>query len=106
MLVLFCIAGPIFSSKDGGTPHDMEHTPDGKPSDAEGDRLQNTGDDRQQDTEGDTNIMGITIHGTDCLVPDVKLIHPLMQLHIVDMETGQYMKKSDKYLESELVRMS
>lgn len=83
----FYVADPALSSKDGDTHCDTE-THDDRPCDTctEGNRV-----------EGDTNIMGITIHGTDCLVPDVRLTHPLIQIHVVDMETGQYMKKSNKY---------
>ena len=80
----FCVADPALSSKDGDTRDTETH--DDRPCDTEGNRV-----------EGGTNIMGITIHGTDCLVPDVRLTHPLIQLHIIDMETGRYMKKSDKY---------
>lgn len=88
-------ANPVQPSKDGDT-HCDTGTRDDTTCDTEGNRIHNTGSDRVQDTDDDTHIMGITVHGTDCLIPDVRLIHPLIQLHIVDMETGQYMKKSDK----------
>ena len=71
-------------------------THDDRLHDAEGNRVRSTKNDGLQDTESDTSIMGITVHGTDCLVPDVRLIHPLIQLHIVDMAAGNYLKKSDK----------
>jgi len=89
----FFIVDPTFTSKDGNTRCDTE-TQDDRPCDTEGNTIESG---RLQDREDDTNIMGITVHGTDCLVPDVRLVHPLIQLHVVDMETRNYMKKSDKY---------
>ena len=89
------VAGPVLPSKDEGTHHDTE-THDNTLCDAEGNRIQNAEGDRVQDTGSDINIMGITVHSTDCLIPDVRLIHPLIQVHVVDMETGKYMKKSDR----------
>ena len=56
----------------------------------------NTLDDTTDDAVSDTDILGMTIHGTDCLLPDVNLLHPLIQVQLVDMATGGYIKKSDR----------
>ena len=96
-LLSVLIADPVVPLKDSDDTHCDTETHNDRPCDTEGNRLHDTESGRLRDMDGDTNIMGITIHGTDCLVPDVRLIHPLIQLHVVDMDTGQYMKKSDKY---------
>lgn len=88
--LLLYTADPVLPLKDGDDAQCDTETHDDRLCDTEGNRL--------QDVDGDRNIMGITVHGTDCLVPDVRLIHPLIQVHVVDMDTGQYMKKSDKYI--------
>lgn len=41
------------------------------------------------------NIIGITIHQTDNLNINSFVIHPVVKIHIVDYETGEYLKKSD-----------
>lgn len=41
-------------------------------------------------------ILCILIHKTDQLRPDPRLQHPVIRVHLVNMETGQYLKKTDK----------
>nr|CAD7588533.1 unnamed protein product [Timema genevievae] len=41
-------------------------------------------------------IIGITVHRSDCLQPDVLVRHPLVKVHLIDVSTGEYLKKSDK----------
>ena len=40
----------------------------------------------------------IVIHKADQLRPDVRVQHPVVRIHIVNMETGQYVKKTDMYV--------
>ncbi|KAL9980441.1 hypothetical protein ACROYT_G009033 [Oculina patagonica] len=52
-------------------------------------------------------ILSVTVHRADNLKPDLCISHPMVRVHVVDMETGQYVKKSDSdrsvtsYYESE-----
>lgn len=43
----------------------------------------------------DEKITGITIHRSDCLIPDELVCHPVVKVHIIDMTTGEYLKKSN-----------
>ena len=38
-------------------------------------------------------IVGLTIHRTDKLKTDFYISHPLVRIHVVDLATGQYLKK-------------
>ncbi|KAJ7388553.1 Jouberin [Desmophyllum pertusum] len=52
-------------------------------------------------------ILSVIVHRADNLKPDLCISHPMVRVHVVDMETGQYVKKSDSgrsvtsYYESE-----
>ncbi|XP_032238499.2 jouberin isoform X2 [Nematostella vectensis] len=41
-------------------------------------------------------IFSVTIHRADRLKPDLSILHPLVRVHMVDMDTGKYIKKSEK----------
>lgn len=43
----------------------------------------------------DGYILSVTVHRADNLKPDLLISHPMVRVHVVDMETGQYVKKSD-----------
>lgn len=52
----------------------------------------------QKQTEGKetpVNIMAITVHKTDRLDINSFISHPLVQIHIINSETGLYLQKSD-----------
>lgn len=42
------------------------------------------------------NITAVTVHKTDRLPLNSLVTHPLVSVHIIDIETGEYLKKSDK----------
>lgn len=44
----------------------------------------------------DGYILSVTVHRADNLKPDFCISHPMVRVHVVDMETGQYVKKSDR----------
>lgn len=44
----------------------------------------------------DGYILSVTVHRADNLKPDLCISHPMVRVHVVDMETGQYVKKSDR----------
>ncbi|XP_072046186.1 jouberin-like [Amphiura filiformis] len=44
--------------------------------------------------EDDGRLLGITIHRTDRLKSDLFIAHPLVRVHLIDAETGTYVKKS------------
>ena len=46
----------------------------------------------------DGRILGVTIHRSDRLKPDLYIAHPLVRIHIVDANTGAYVKKSSRYI--------
>ena len=41
-------------------------------------------------------LLCIVVHKADQLKPDIHVTHPVIRLHIVDMNTGQYVKKTDR----------
>ena len=46
--------------------------------------------------EDDGRIIGLTIHRTDKLKTDFFIAHPMVRVHVVDMNTGNYLKKQDR----------
>ena len=44
----------------------------------------------------DGYILSVTIHRADNLKPDLCIAHPMVRVHVVDIDTGQYVKKSDR----------
>ena len=50
------------------------------------------------DIEDDGRILGLTVHRTDKLkmVANCFIDHPLLRIHLIDMDTGKYLKKTDK----------
>ena len=44
----------------------------------------------------DGYVLSVTVHRADNLKPDLCISHPMVRVHVVDMETGQYVKKSDR----------
>jgi len=92
-----CTAGPLVASKDKTEEAEtVFNTEQSTEADALHDSNRNMLNDTTDGAVTDNDILGITVHGTDCLLPDVNLIHPLVQVHLVDMTTGGYIKKSDR----------
>ena len=93
--------GPLITPQDGDKTEEAEtlfNTEQSTVADTLHDSNRNILNDTTDDAVTDTctDILGITVHGTDCLLPDVNLLHPLVQVHLVDMATGGYIKKSDR----------
>ena len=49
-----------------------------------------------RDVPDEGRILGIHVHRTDKLKSDFYIAHPLVRLHIIDVETGNYLKKQHK----------
>lgn len=49
-----------------------------------------------KDVEDDGRILGLTIHRTDKLKTDFHIAHPVVRVHVVDIDTGNYLKKQQK----------
>ncbi|CAJ1074490.1 jouberin isoform X1 [Xyrichtys novacula] len=49
----------------------------------------------QKPTFDDSLVLGVYIHRTDRLKTDLLLSHPMVKIHVVDENTGQYVKKED-----------
>ena len=47
-------------------------------------------------SKNDDQVFGVTIHHTDCLKVDFDVVHPSVKVLIVDLESGQLVKKSDE----------
>lgn len=45
----------------------------------------------------DDLVLGVYIHRTDRLKSDFMISHPMVKIHVVDENTGQYVKKNDRY---------
>jgi hypothetical protein len=43
-------------------------------------------------------ILGIVIHRTDRLRTDLRLRHPFVRVHIIDLSTRSYVRKTDPYV--------
>ena len=41
-------------------------------------------------------VLQIIVHRTDRLKSDFRVAHPVVKVHVVDMETGAYLKKQNK----------
>ena len=67
----------------------------------EGDREQAVPPGR--DVEDDGRIVGLTIHRTDKLKTDFYVAHPLVRVHMVDVDTGNYLKKQRKSVKFDIV---
>jgi jouberin len=44
----------------------------------------------------DGRILAIRIHRTDKLRTEIFILHPVVRVHLVDMDTGQYLKKTSR----------
>ena len=44
----------------------------------------------------DGYILSVTVHRADNLKPNLCISHPMVRVHVLDMDTGQYVKKSDR----------
>ncbi|XP_041455755.1 jouberin-like isoform X2 [Lytechinus variegatus] len=44
----------------------------------------------------DGQVLGVIIHRSDRLKPDLYIAHPLVRVHIVDLKTGKYVMKSSR----------
>lgn len=48
--------------------------------------------------QGRDKILGITIHRTDRLRTDLRLRHPFVRVHLIDLSTRSYVRKTDPYV--------
>ncbi|XP_047467681.1 jouberin isoform X2 [Mugil cephalus] len=46
-------------------------------------------------TFDDSLVLGVYIHRTDRLKTDIMISHPMVKIHVIDENTGQYVKKED-----------
>ena len=46
----------------------------------------------------DGRILAIRIHRTDKLRTDFFILHPVVRVHLVNYDTGQYVKKLNRYV--------
>ncbi len=44
----------------------------------------------QDSTNGEEAILSILLHHTDALLPDIRIMHPVVRIHIVDIFSPQY----------------
>lgn len=44
----------------------------------------------------DDLVLGVYIHRTDRLKSDFMISHPMVKIHVIDENTGQYVKKDDR----------
>ncbi|XP_038057732.1 jouberin-like isoform X2 [Patiria miniata] len=49
---------------------------------------------RKKQPKDDGRVFGVTVHRSDRLKTDLYIAHPLVRVHIIDMDTGAYFKKS------------
>ncbi|XP_049451487.1 jouberin [Epinephelus fuscoguttatus] len=49
----------------------------------------------QKPTFDDSLVLGVYIHRTDRLKTDLLISHPMVKIHVIDENTGQYVKKED-----------
>ncbi|XP_031703160.1 jouberin [Anarrhichthys ocellatus] len=49
----------------------------------------------QKPTFDDSLVLGVFVHRTDRLKTDLLISHPMVKIHVVDENTGQYVKKED-----------
>ena len=67
---------------------------------------------RQRTTSGEANaeaertvdperekILGVIIHRTDRLRTDLRLRHPFVRIHFIDLNTRSYLRKTDPYVD-------
>ena len=43
-------------------------------------------------------ILGIVVHRTDRLRTDIRLRHPFVRVHLIDLSTRSYVRKADPYV--------
>ncbi|XP_035664339.1 jouberin-like [Branchiostoma floridae] len=53
-------------------------------------------DSPRKQLEDEGKVLGITVHKSDPLKTDLFILHPLVRVHICDMDTGNYVRKLDK----------
>ncbi|XP_046857215.1 jouberin-like [Xenia sp. Carnegie-2017] len=64
-----------------------------KPKESSADVIHRALEKKRQD---DGHVMCIVIHKTDRLQTDLMISHPLVRVHILDMTTGEYVKKCNR----------
>jgi hypothetical protein len=52
---------------------------------------------------GKDKILGIIIHRTDRLRTDLRLRHPFVRVHLIDLSTRSYVRKTDPYVKYLLI---
>ena len=51
---------------------------------------------RKRDDDG--YILSVTVHRSDRLRPDLYISHPLVRVHVMDIDTENYVKKSNRFV--------
>ena len=46
--------------------------------------------------QDDGFILSVAVHRADRLKPDLYVSHPMVRVHVVDLDTGNYVKKSNR----------
>lgn len=60
---------------------------------------QQTNSEPSAETVTDNNmILQVTIHRTDKLKSDLRIIHPVVRINIVDLDNGKCLKKQTRYM--------
>lgn len=44
-------------------------------------------------------ILGVVVHRTDRLRTDIRLRHPFVRVHLIDLSTRSYVRKADPYVD-------
>lgn len=50
---------------------------------------------RSSGNVSDPKVLGVFVHFSDCLDLDVFLLHPMVKVLLVNLETGEFVTKSD-----------
>ena len=48
--------------------------------------------------QDDGYVMCVVIHRADRLKTDLRINHPLVRVHVLDIDTGQYVKKCSRFV--------
>lgn len=48
--------------------------------------------------QDDGHVMCIVVHKADRLKTDLRINHPLVRVHVLDVNTGEYVKKCSRYV--------
>ncbi|XP_022089435.1 jouberin-like isoform X2 [Acanthaster planci] len=68
--------------------------PDADENEGAKDNKKKTKKKRKRQPKDDGRVFGVNVHRSDRLKTDLYIAHPLVRVHIIDMDTGTYFKKS------------